>query len=231
MTKQPSRRKKLDIHKRDYTPHEGLINHMKDFLHMYQNPEDVSAGEENNIRHMKNYYLPLLFQAMADLTFFFESISVYPELRQEFKLQTMDLLGVRRDNPRNHKNHYGFMFENLIGGMLTIGSSEDDFRVRLIHILEGLIWLKVSGLNIFGTLNTSSRVLEDIGRPIAWTEMLASKIDDVYDFDILNHGLKDQEKYPYGGTERQRNKAFDDDAFQKRPARTFTFNTEELLKN
>ena len=43
---------------------------------------------------------------------------------------------------------------------------------------------------------------EDIGRAMAWTELLASRVKDVYDFDILIHGLEDHEKYPNGGTKR-----------------------------
>jgi hypothetical protein len=93
-----------------------------------------------------------------------------------------------------------------------------------------LIWSKVQGLRLLDTQRSSNRILEEIGKPAAWTEMLASRVPDVYDFGILHHGMKDHEKYPYGGTEEERNKVFDEQAKRNEPARTFTFKTEELLK-
>lgn len=217
----------------DYMPHPEFVEHMKDLLRIYKKPKEVSAGEEGNIRRMKNYYLPLIFQAMADLSFFFEATAQNPELRKEYQLPIMELLGVKRLNPR--KNLHGFMFRNLVSGMLAIGDNEDDFRLRFVHYLEELIWYKVQGLRILGTDKPSSlasqrastRIIDEIGRPMVWTELLASRVPDVYRFDILRHGIEDHEKYPYGGTEKQRNKAFEEDANRKKPERTFPFDTEK----
>lgn len=62
--------------------------------------------------------------------------------------------------------------------------------------------------------------------------MLAQRVPDVYDFGVLRHGIKskmENKKHP-GGTEKQRNKAFDEHAKKNAPVRTFTFSTEELPK-
>ena len=183
-------------------PHEGFVDHMKAFLQILRKGDSVDAEEEARVRRMKNYYLNKhVFPAMANLTFFFQATSLYPELRKEFQLQIYDLLGIRRLNPSSARNPYGFMFQALLDSILHMNQEPDDYRVRLLHIITDLVFYSVQ--NVRNIIPSTGLMLhEDIGRAMAWTELLASRVKDVYDFDILIHGLEDHEKYPNGGTKR-----------------------------
>lgn len=215
-----------------YNPHPQFVAHLKKFLHVLKQGDRKDAGEENNVRRMKNYYLNnLVFPAMANLTFFFEAVSEYPELRDEFESQILDLLGVRRTNPKISR--YGFVFETLVACMMFIQSKEGDFTVKFVHILERLISSKVQGLDILETLDASVRIIKEIDSPKAWTELLASRVKDIYDFDILMKGIPGRESDPEhpGGTMEERIWEFDQKAKRKSPIRTFDFSTPKLLKS
>jgi len=236
-----------------HAPDDKLSKYMSEKAYILRREEELilrmetkrklSKKEENELQYIKSRSATLkntkrevlddiIFPAMANITFFFDAISRYPELEPDFKVNIWDLLGVRRLNPKPNLvgGNYAFMFETLIACMLSIGINADDFRVRLVHILEDLIWKKVTGLRILETLSSSSRVLQEIGKPSAWTELLASRINDVYDFSILNHGIKDLEKFPYGGTEEERLKAFEKNVSERLPRRTFTYDTNKLME-
>src|SRR5215469_5267724 len=80
------RRKRQDSIK-DYNPHEGLVDHIKEQLQIkkeiqagIESPEDDDKKRNNRYR-MKNYYLDKhIFPAMANLAFFFEVMAKHPEL-------------------------------------------------------------------------------------------------------------------------------------------------------
>lgn len=140
----------------------------------------------------------IIFQAMADLTFFFETISVYPELQVVFDNDVKDLLGVRR----NSVQEYGFMFLNLLRSILILRDMEskerprnkqDDFRIKLNHILQGIVFDKVrpSLIDVFKLQEAQIAVKDDFRRAWAWTGTLASNIDEkedvphrTFEFDI-----------------------------------------------
>ena len=108
---------------------------------------------------------------MANLVFFFEATSENQELAEVFESDMLDLLGIKRLNPRSEYNHYGFIFENLISGILQTNSRKDDFRLRLIDILQELIFLKVLSLKILDMQKSTSMVTNDLQRAKAWTEL------------------------------------------------------------
>jgi len=92
------------------------------------------------------------------------------------------LLGVRRIHPNSE--NYAFMFAELVGGMITSGaeSHEPNFRLRLIDIIQHLIFRKIMNQVKFETENAKGAVLQDIERAKVWTEMIAFKAREEYDF-------------------------------------------------
>ena len=109
----------------------------------------------------------------------------------------MSLLGITRDNPRAYDGHnaksYAFMFKELMRGILDLNLMDDegksgkiDFRLRLIHDLQTLIFHKILIQKILLTPKASSAVLHDISRAMAWTEMFASRVNDIYDLSKLS---------------------------------------------
>ena len=162
---------------------------------------------------------------MANLTFFFDAVSKYPELESIFKIDLMDLLGVRRLNPKPGLigGNYAFMFETLVAGMLNFSLNENDYRIRLVNTLQDLIRKKLYGPKILDTLRTTGIVYGDIGRAQAWTDLLASRVKDVYNFSIKNNPI-------YGEEEKERLEAFEKDKSKHFPDRTFIYDTKELMK-
>lgn len=146
----------------------------------------------------------IIFPSMANLTFFFKSVLDLPELN--FESDIIQLLGIRRLTPRPW--NYAFVFVNLVHAMISTkkGYKKNDFRIRLIHELQKQIWHKFQELSseVFLTSRAFNTVNQDIERAMTWTEMIASKINDEYDFEskvspfypenIPNEYLKDDLK-------------------------------------
>ena len=181
----------------------------------------------------------IIFPSMANLVFFFEATSENQELAGLFESDMLDLLGIKRLNPSSEYNHYGFIFENLISGILQMNSRKDDFRVRLIDILQELIFLKVSSLKILDTQKSTSMVTNDLQRAKAWTELLGSRIKDVYDWKIIDEGVAGHQydypyghyKYPHGGTKKQREEEFRKLVIKNKPKRTIVSDTKRVVQD
>lgn len=213
---------------------EELNVRLKDKKLSIKQVKEISEEITKNTKRLRqlqgsNYKIKILneilFPAMANLTFFFWATAEYPELHENFTFDIMDLLGVRRLNPKPHLlgGNYAFMFEDLIAGILRLQSYDEDYRLRLVHMLQELISLKLYGPKILDTLKTTSIVYGDIDRAKAWTEMLALRISDVYKFSIKTNST-------YGETEEQRLKAFNKNLHENRPRRTFNFNAKKLIE-
>ena len=97
---------------------------------------------------------------MANLTYFFETISSYPELQNEFESDIKDLLGIRRTSPKI--TDYAFMFSSLINGITkstyqrkSSYQISDYFRLKLIHQLQEAVYAKLTYLKILETDKTT----------------------------------------------------------------------------
>ena len=133
----------------------------------------------------------IVFQAMADLTFFFEAVARHPELQGTFENDIKNLLGVRYKDSQE----YAFMFVKLLRSIMVIkdedshsqdkeqdselGRKQDGFRLKLIHILQGIVLDKVKPFlpNVFKNYKSERIVWDDLARAWAWTEMLAYPVE------------------------------------------------------
>jgi hypothetical protein len=126
-----------------------------------------------------------VFQAMANITFFFKCVADYPTIREVFEDDIKDLLGVRREKPQ--EQDYGFIFFKLLYSVLLIGQgvydktriADKDFRLRLNQILQEIVWSKVDAslTNVFKNASAQRVVSDDFHKTWAWTCMLADSVD------------------------------------------------------
>ena len=139
---------------------------MRDRLKLSRQMEEKIAAEEEfsadmntqdkSLRTKKTRILnEIVFPAMADLVFFFEAIASHEDLQVRFENDIKDLLGIKR----NELQAYGFILLSLIRSILIIRDIErprnkqDDFRLKLNHILQGIVFDKVrpSLIDVFKT--------------------------------------------------------------------------------
>ena len=197
-------RRKPIVRPQYYPPDESLSDYMREKLLFetkcikdgLRGKERTSHPDYNRLNKKKHDVLPKLFTSMANVYFFFECIanvssSAMPNIdkverearkviRELWTDDVKDLLGITRANPK--RQIYAFLFDRLIHSLIYTGDGDvneaDYFRLKLIHILQDNIYRKVqvplrtdfSGVG-YGI------VLNDIGRALAWTEMLAKKVD------------------------------------------------------
>jgi hypothetical protein len=222
-----------------YSPDAQIVRYFRENIDLKERLNRVNEEEHTSVEiEKKKAALATLrtrildkkiFQAMADLTFFFSAVGKYPMLRKELDSPIKELLGVRRDNPREIE--YGFTFWSLVGNMLLVlsGRAEADFRLRLTHELQRLIWYKVNSyrLNFFESEYTQQSIAADFGRVIGWTEMLmrAAERDEYRIPEVAPVRRKE-----YGGPTREqqelikkREKSYQQDLKSRYPHRTFDF--------
>jgi hypothetical protein len=224
-----------------YAPDAQVVNHIQRRLQLSNTLKNLSDGEQipKKIEREKaalstqktRILNEKIFQAMTDLTFFFGAVGKHTELQLEFNDDIKELLGVRRDNPKS--TEYGFTFSALVGGMLLAysGRTEKDFRLRLTHDLQRIIWSKISQymFKVFESEYTQNSISHDFGRVIGWTEMLmfASDKDEYRIPEVVPVHRKE-----YGGPTREEKerieesrKPYEKDLKRKSPHRTFDFSS------
>jgi hypothetical protein len=127
----------------------------------------------------------IIFQAMADLTFFFESVAAYAELLGVFENDIKELLGVRHEGTQE----YGYMLRRLLRSILIIRevrdkdrlhNKQDDYRLRLNHILQGIVFDKARPYiaNTFHLREAQHVLKDDFSRAWGWTGTLSYGIEE-----------------------------------------------------
>ena len=207
-----------------FSPDSRLIEYLRERLQLSAQMDEMdAAGEEippeiftrdKSLRTKKLRILDdIVFQAMADLTFFFECIAEHPELNDLFDNDIQDLLGLRRNTPELQRS--GYMFSRLIRSILIadkkiefkqgdIRRSKEEvngYRLILTDLLQQSIHDKVEGplLYVIRTPEARKNVLNDFDTVRGWTIMLKHSIDE--------------------------------DLVKEIPHRTFDFGSGELLKD
>ena len=82
-------------------------------------------------------------------------------------------------------------------------------------------------------------VTNDLQRAKAWTELLGSRINDIYDSKIIDEGVPGRNylcpygeyKYPYGGNKKQREEEFRKLVIKNKPKRTIVSDTKRLVQD
>jgi hypothetical protein len=201
-------REKLNMRKRELesrrSKHPGRILSSKDEKKLSDIEIELSKikSRQGTLSDDKSKLLDnIIFPAMANLQFFFESVSTIPEL-SNFESDITDLFGITRHRPR--ADNYAFMFKELILGMINVTNGEDDFRLKLVHELQDIILRKLYGSKILDSPKATNVIFGDIGRVLAWTEMLSARIPDRYDLSKLGPRY-DKEKLDKlsGGEQKQ----------------------------
>jgi hypothetical protein len=174
-----------------FIPDSDLTEYLRKRLHVTRQMSELdAAGKEvpaeldardKSLRTRKVRILDnIIFQAMANLTFFFEAIASHPELQETLDFDIKDLLGVRYTGSRD----YGFMFVKLLRSILIVKDVQlkqtpigmrDDFRLNLNNIMHGIVLDKVMPF-LPNALNSTAEhaVLNDLSRAWGWTQMLAT---------------------------------------------------------
>jgi mannose/cellobiose epimerase-like protein (N-acyl-D-glucosamine 2-epimerase family) len=184
-----------------YIPNRKLIEFMRLRLQREKNKRDPETTAKafsdkdkrkiRNLDRMKVYTLNKhIFQAMANLTFFFESIAESPELQEVFEDDIKELLFWRKKKidkvqSENKKpltiDQTQAVFTRLLDAMLIWNERKDpnNFRLALIYILQNIIFQKINNLALteFGDTIANNIVQADMGRAWAWTKLYARRVE------------------------------------------------------
>ena len=105
---------------KSYNADSGLIGYLEKRLKLSKEMDQLdAAGKEfpseinardKSLRTKKVRILDIIFQAMADLTFFFKTVALHPELQQILESDIKDLLGVKHQSTQE----YGYMICDLL---------------------------------------------------------------------------------------------------------------------
>jgi hypothetical protein len=184
-----------------FTPSKELVDYMKNRLQIEQKKSELKLrGEElsredelteRKLRTDKTRILDkIIFQSMANLTYFLQSISKHPNLQSIFEDDLKDLFGIRRNNP-NAQNR-GFMFAKLMTGIISWDplaidprvKDKRNFRLTLLRILQEGIFHLIMQLTIEEfPAHTAKIISQDLARAVAWIDFYASRVEE--DKDIL----------------------------------------------
>jgi hypothetical protein len=197
------KREVKSVQQKHFAPKKELVDYMKNRLQIERKKSELRLrGEElskedelreRKLRTDKTRILDkIIFQSMADLTYFLDSIPRQSNLQSIFEDDLKDLFGIRRNNP-NAQNR-GFMFGKLMTGIMSWDplaidprvKDKRNFRLTLLRILQGGIFDLIMQLTIEEfPAHTAKIISEDLARAVAWIDFYASRVEE--DKDILPH--------------------------------------------
>jgi hypothetical protein len=188
-----------------YTPSEVIVNYIEERLRLDKQAEERTiegkaampeyAKKDASLRRRKNYVLDKAFQAMADLTYFIETIAASQRLQELFTDDLNDLFGLREhtldwNDPRS-KIVFGRLLEAVVNGYSNREKGLPDHAMKLTHIMQMKVFEKVhnAASTNFKTAGAGKNVSADIQRAVAWSEEFALRHQGDYDkpdrvFDI-----------------------------------------------
>jgi hypothetical protein len=208
------------------SPDYPLVRLMTNLL---QHTSDLEYGldiDKNRKRYLDKEKVLILdkyiFPSMANLTFFFRSISKHHELKEIFDNDIKDLLGINRKDPK--KDKFGFIFFELVSSILLIEEethSEDaankddfplhyqlarkgknDFRLRLNHLLQDIVKNKTVDVDLAGVSNAEKRIVQDdFNRVRLWTRIIAeggTQITENIDEEDIENNIPPRRTIKFG---------------------------------
>jgi hypothetical protein len=210
-------KRKINRHDKERITPDGLLKrYMWEKLQLEKkNHQATTGGKDLSEEDLKRYEAirtdkkrileNVIFPAMANLIFFFESIDQEPILLKVFKENddVEDLLGIRRIGPS--PENYGIFFIRLFRSMLGLNYyDKEDYRLRLMREAMKIIYLKMMQIsplvyqNLTGSRLTIKYIGDGMGRAFSHTDDVSRDVKDPYDFRILGESddkAKQREKF------------------------------------
>jgi hypothetical protein len=222
---------------KDYTPNARLVEHMQRTLHNVKKLQQIDTAGKDVPKAVEKEKAALsaartrilddvVFQAMADITFFFSAVGAHPEIQKLFDDNIKEILGVKRIDPK--ETPYGFMFAALVSGMLIYRfKTGKDFRLRLNNYLQRMVWNKMELYlpEIFESSAVQGSVGQDFHRVLGWTQTLMFAMPKWDEYRIPEVVPVNREK---GATKNEneliqdQNKEYQEDIKRHLPSRTFS---------
>lgn len=195
-------------HEKSYIPNETLVSFIQEWLQLHRKKDiltkegrSLSREEQLKIREldrMKVYVLDtIIFPAMADLTYFFESLSVSPKLSEAFHEEVAELLDPRNSEAAakfsgNDMRFSSIQFRQnnlarLIMSMLSIHQDKSgikkrttDYRVGLVYQMMNIVGDMMDDLlsNEFSFNQVWKSAYEDYVRMKGWLALLAGTVEE-----------------------------------------------------
>lgn len=189
---------------KSYIPNETLVNFIQEWLQLHKmkreltiSGKELSVEDKKRIREldrMKVYVLDtIIFPAMADLTYFFEALSVSPKLSEVFHDDVAELLDPRNSASAAKFGGNGMRFSSiqfrnnnlarLVMSMISVPDAEvkggkptTDFRVglmyQMLNIVGDMMDRLISNQYSFGNQIWKS-AYEDYSRLMGWLSLIA----------------------------------------------------------
>ena len=183
-------RKKDDKTHEDYQPSNILKNYLEERLYLYTEEQKKKEGEDlppdikrqkkqNQDKRMDRLKIHV-FQAMANLIFFFEFINLHhPELQEEFEHELEELL-----MGRNDKSTEATAFARFVWGATHWDYDKDrfNFRLSLLFQMQKRIMLRIPAFAKIdfdeeaGPFGISESIVKpDMEKAFAWVRLYAAK--------------------------------------------------------
>ena len=189
--------------KKCYIPNEALVNFIQDWLHIHRKKDALTKeGKElskeekaqvDELRRMKPYVLDnVIFPAMANLTYFFEALSVSKKLSDVFDDDVMELLDpgravdaakfsgndMRMSSIQFRRNNLARLIISMIGihdDESNPKKSITDFRVGLLYQLLNIVGDMMDSLlsKEFSFNQVWRSAYDDYTRMKGWLALLA----------------------------------------------------------
>ncbi|MDE1726265.1 MAG: hypothetical protein KGH89_03260 [Thaumarchaeota archaeon] len=194
---------------KSYIPNDTLVNFVQEWLQLHREKEnltkagkELSTDEKKKIREldrMKVYVLDtVIFPAMADLTYFFESIAVSEKLAETFEDEVAELLDPRKaaeaakfsgnnmrfNSTQFRKNNLARLVMSMVSipnGKIRGGKPTTDFRVgimyQMLNVVGDMMDHLISSQYSFGNQIWKS-AYEDYSRLMGWLSLLAGLTEE-----------------------------------------------------
>lgn len=167
---------------KSYEPSEGLVRFIEEKLELLKQVESSREWDSKKV-----YYVDKMFQSLADLIYFLESLANNSELREVFEKDLEELLDVRPYNktrglPSNVGVSTGiFLTETnltrlVYASIIPHQKEFKNFRLKLLTNLQLLVYEKMHYImqEEYGMMNQISKsIFEDMNRCLGWVTMLS----------------------------------------------------------